>query len=134
MIGTVFYSLIVIGAAVVLFLCGQRFPDSKTVSRLIGEGMARHRRRMLREFVDSPWTCVHVRKGAHCIVAELVSGERRISLWHRDIPHGTMVHFIECVDGADWNVLTPYLGGIERLLRMSFSLTEAQRTSDECEE
>lgn len=134
MISAVFYSLIVIGAAVVLFLFGQRFPDSKTVSRLIGEGMARHRRRMLREFVDSPWKCVHVRKGADSIVAELVSGERRISLWHLDIPHGAIVHFIEYVDGADWNVLTPYLGGIERWLHMTVYVTESQREHDECEE
>lgn len=132
MISTVFYSLIVIGAAAVLFFCGQRFPDSKTVSRLLADGMAKYRRRMLREFVDSPWMCVHVRKGAECVVAELVSGERRISLWHRDIPHGAMVHFIEYVDGAVWNALTPYLGGIERDLYMTVYLTESQRNNDEC--
>lgn len=124
MISMIVQGISLIAVGIGLFLVGQRIPNTKTVSRLIAEGRAQHRRRVLREFVEFPWICEHVRRGSQCTFAELVCGERRIPLAHLDIPHGAMVHFIEYVDGAPWNVLTPYLGGLERWLHMTVYRTE----------
>lgn len=131
MLSTIMYSGTACIVAGLLFCMGQRFPTQKVKSALVSEGQERHLRRMLRDFIDHPWMCVHVRKGSSCVVAELVSGERRISLPHTDIPHGAFVSFIEYVEGGSWNVLTPYLGGLERWLKMTVYLPA---DSDRCDD
>lgn len=121
MLSQILYGSAACIAAVVLFCCGRRFPTQKIKSDLIAEGQEQRLRNILHGFIDRPWVCVHVRKGSYCVVAELVSGERRISLLHTDIPHGAMVHFIEKIQGDIPHELLPFLGGLERELRMTVS-------------
>lgn len=101
-----------------IFFLGGQFPNAKKTAELVAMGMRSERRRLLRGFIDSPWVCRHSQRG-FCKVAELECGYQRISLTHLDIPDGTTVNFIEFVDGARWNPLTPFLGGVERELVMT---------------
>ncbi len=119
-------------ALVVVSLCGMSYflgglrPRMNARARLLEsvyeEVSERIKYRFLKDFLHGTWKCVHYYRDA-CRMAEIVSGANRVTLPNLNIPNGSIVSFAELLSKADWHPDTPYLGGLERLLKMTVYVT-----------